>query len=270
MKIGRIGVATALSCSVFGLLGGASALASQVPTLTINGKPSNGPVTGLFGVNTDEVADAGGIALTIMSGNDNTAGNLITGISGVVASSNPPLGYAGFNDPLPAGQTLQGNPYVPVGCDVTSTSFQCSGMSITPGAQLQIDLTAIYPGQPVGMVQSVDIQVNDGTFGACLKPDAIFDAHVADNCDPPKHTKITSAKIQGNKAFFTFKAQNASGYRSQLFQSASKKLMYSSACNSGKKPYSNALPAGKYAFEVRGTNGAGYAKKPAVKVFTAS
>ncbi len=269
MRIGSIAAAAALSCGAFALLGSASALAYPVTPFTINGMPSNGPVTAQFGVNVNAVQDPdGSVTLTVMSSPNNAAGNLITGVSGVMASSQPPLGFGGFNDPLPAGQTLQGNPYVPLGCDTTSSTFQCPGMSMAPGAQLQFVFTETdVNGPALGSIQSVDVQVNNGTFGACLKQDAIFDAHVADNCAPPKHTKITSAKIAGNKASFTFSAQNATGYRCELLQAATKKVMFNAPCNSGKKPYANGLPAGQYSFEVRGTNAAGYAKKPAVRVF---
>jgi hypothetical protein len=46
--------------------------------------------------------------------------------------------------------------------------------------------------------------------------------------------------------------------------------MFDAPCDNGSKPYSHALPAGKYAFVVTGTNAAGYDKLPAVKVFTAT
>lgn len=270
MRVGRSAVTAGLSCAAFLLVGGASAWADSTPSITINGMPEAQSKIQVS-VSYQPYQQAGG-TLTISNSGSNGAGNTITGVSGVASPGQSPLGYATFNSPLPPGDTLQGVNYVPIGCNVPSdTSFQCSGLSVQPGDQQTIFVTTADPSQgTVSGFQSLDIQINNGKVGACPQQDAIFAAHVADNCNPPSNTKITSAKIQGNKAFFTFKAKGATGYRCTLVQAKSKKLMFNAPCNNGRKPYANGLPAGKYAFEVWGTNGAGYDKRPAVRVFTAS
>lgn len=267
MRVGRTAVAAGLSCAAFVLVGGASAWADSTPSITINGMSaaqSQIQVSASF-----QPYQQGGGTLTISNDGSNGAGNTITGVSGVVSAGQSPVGYVSFNSPLPDGDTLQGNPFVSIGCNVPSgTTFQCPSMDVPSGGQQTIYVTTAEPNQgTVSGFQSLDVQINNGKVGACPTADAIFIAHVADNCTPPSNTKITSAKIQGNKAFFTFKAKGATGYRCTLVQAKTKKLMFSAPCNNGRKPYANGLPAGKYAFEVTGTNGAGYDKRPAVRVF---
>jgi hypothetical protein len=266
MKADRRVVATVLSCGAFLLLGGAPAWATSIPSVTINGVPqAQSKIQVTVGTNNQDSR------LAIFNTASNGSGNAITSVSGVLAPGGPPLGYATFNSPLPDGETLWGNDYISLSCTVNSgTTFQCSGLNVQPGDEQTIFLVASNPSQSLSDFQSVDVEINNGTLGACPTNDAIFVAHAADNCSPPSHTKITSAKIEGDKAFFTFKAQNATGYRCELVQAKTKKLMFDAPCDSGSKPYSHSLPAGKYAFVVTGTNAAGYDKLPAVKVFTAT
>lgn len=270
MRIGRTAVAAGLSCAAYLLLGGAAAWADSTPSITINGM-SEAQSQIQVSVSFQPYQQAGG-NLVISNSGSNGNGNTITGVSGVASPGQSPIGYASFSSPLPAGETFEGVNYVPIGCNVPSgTTFQCSSIEVPPGGQQTISvITADPTNGTLSTFQSIDVQINNGKVGACPQQDAIFAAHVADNCSPPSHTKITSAKIQGNKAFFTFKAQGATGYRCTLVQGKTKKVMFNAPCNSGRKPYANGLPAGKYAFEVTGTNGAGYDKHPVVRVFHAS
>jgi hypothetical protein len=121
-------------------------------------------------------------------------------------------------------------------------------------------------------LQSVDVEFNFGdAISPCAGPaapgggSAAASARVAGACTPPSHTKITTAKIHRNTAFFRFTARHATSFECALLRN--KRIMFRHSCHS-PKPYANSLPHGHYEFVVTGVNHAGIDRKSAIKKFT--
>jgi hypothetical protein len=272
-SLGRAVVLGVLSALAMLAVAVAPAWALPLPALTINGAAATANSPTVDATLDSQGGDGGGGAeyiLTISFPSSNDVGDEITAVSGQfnpaeagghgIISVDEEVGNA---DPGALFSVFaQGAPCFPAGGG--HQSFSCLNFfgGFGPGVQQSYVIDTNQNQDDPKPLGGVDITVKMcGQTGTS--------AVVADNCAPPRPTKITKTKIDqhARTASFHYKANRATHYQCELVDN--KRVKYRASCGSTKN-YATPLARGSYVFVVWGVNAGGGSAKAAAEKFKIS